>query len=459
MNPILPIALQPIMLVKLLPKSDISARENLKWLFILRNLLLIAESLLILMSEYVLRISLPLDGLWLAITAIGAVNAFTWLRLNSDVPVTELEIFVHLSLDVIGITLLLYLTGGATNPIIWIFLLPLILTAIILPHDYTWYMVILTTSMYTFLIGFHIPLPAIEPSFDPHEVAHKVPLQTDMYYFNLHMFGMWFGFVFSAGLVAYFVVELSRTLKERERKLAEAREMALRDERAIALGTLAASAAHDMGTPLGTIAILAHELRMDYPEHRLPELHQKLQIIEDQIGRCKKALSVMSSSAGRLRAESGQIMPLVDYLDEVISQWRAQQPGVKLNLCIAAEEAPPAQILADHSLTHALINILNNAGQASPPEKGVDFVASWDEQQVVIKIRDYGRGIAPEIAKIVGKTPVSTKQQGLGVGLFLTFTTIKRLGGKIKIFNKEDGGACVDLTLPLLPINNESHHE
>ncbi len=74
------------MLVKLLPKSEISARENLKWLFILRNLLLLAESLLILMSEYVLRISLPLDGLWLAIIAIGAVNAFTWLRLNSDVP-------------------------------------------------------------------------------------------------------------------------------------------------------------------------------------------------------------------------------------------------------------------------------------------------------------------------------------------------------------------------------------
>jgi len=446
------------MLVKLLPKSDISARENLNWLFILRNLMLIAESLLILMSEYVLGVSLPLDGLWLAIVAIGAVNAFTWLRLNSDAPVTELEIFAQLSLDVIGITLLLYLTGGATNPIIWIFLLPLILTAIILPHDYTWYMVILTTSMYTFLIGFHIPLPAIEPSFDPHQLAQKVPLQTDMYYFNLHMFGMWFGFVFSAGLVAYFVVELSKTLKERERKLAEAREMALRDERAIALGTLAASAAHDMSTPLGTIAILAHELRMDYPEHRLPELHQKLQIIEDQIERCKKALSVMSSSAGKLRAESGQVMQLVDYLDEVINQWRAQQPGIKLNLFIAVG-GPPAQILADHSMTHALVNIMNNAAEASPPDKGVDFHASWNEQQVMIKIRDYGRGIAPEIAKIVGKTPVSTKQQGLGVGLFLTFTTIKRLGGKIKIFNKEDGGACVELTLPLLPINSDSHHE
>lgn len=445
------------MLGKLLPKSEISARENLNWLFILRNLLLLAGSLLILMSEYVLQVSLPLDGLWLAIIAIGAVNGFTWLRLNSDVPVTELEIFAQLSLDVIGITLLLYLTGGATNPIIWIFLLPLILTAIILPQDYTWYMVILTTTMYTYLIGFHIPLPAIEPSFDPHDLARKIPLQTDMYYFNLHMFGMWFGFVFSAGLVAYFVVELSKTLRERERKLAEARGMALRDERAIALGTLAASAAHEMSTPLGTIAILAHELRRDYPEHRLPELHQKLGIIEEQIERCKKALSVMSSSAGKQRAESGQAMPLVDYLDEVINQWRAQQPGIKLNFIVAG--GPPAQILAEHSLTHALINILNNAAEASPPDKGVDFHASWDEQQATIKIRDYGPGIDLEIAKIIGKAPVSTKPQGLGVGLFLTFTTIKRLGGKIKIFNVEEGGACVEFMLPLLPINREAKHE
>ena len=359
-------------------------------------------------------------------------------------------------MDVLGITLLLYLTGGATNPLIWIFLLPLILTAIILPQAYTWYMVMLTTTMYTILIGFHVPLPVIEPHIDHHEIAQHIPLERDLYYFNLHMFGMWFGFVFSAGLVAYFVVELSKTLKERERTLAEARETALRDERAIALGTLAAGAAHDMGTPLGTMAIIAHELLQDYPEHRLPELHNKLQVMQDQIDRCKKALSVMSASAGEFRAESGQAMLLTVYLDEVINQWRTQQPGIKLNLLVSADNDDQAQIIAEQSLTHSLINILNNAAEASPKDKAIDFNATWNDSLINIKIRDYGPGIAPEIAKLVGKSPISTKQDGIGVGLFLTFTTIYRLGGKIKIYNMEKGGACVDLKLPLLS-NKKTH--
>ena len=444
------------MLKQLLPKSEISGKENLEWLFILRNLLLAAGSLLIILSVYGLKIALPQEGLWLIIIAIGAFNIFTWLRLNSSTPITELEIFVQLSMDVLGIALLLYLTGGATNPIIWIFLLPLILTAIILPQAYTWYMVMLTTTMYTILIGFHVPLPVIEPHIDHQQIAQHIPLERDLYYFNLHMFGMWFGFVFSAGLVAYFVVELSKTLKERERTLAEARETALRDERAIALGTLAAGAAHDMGTPLGTMAIIAHELLQDYPEHRLPELHNKLQVMQDQIDRCKKALSVMSASAGEFRAESGQAMVLTVYLDEVINQWRTQQPGIKLNFLVSADNDDTAQIIAEQSLTHSLINILNNAAEASPKDKAIDFNATWNDSLINIKIRDYGPGIAPEIAKLVGKSPISTKQDGIGVGLFLTFTTIYRLGGKIKIYNMEKGGACVDLKLPLLS-NKKTH--
>src|SRR5690606_38540554 len=152
---------------------------------------------------------------------------------------------------------------------------------IMLPQTYAWYMVIVTTSMYTILIAYNIPLPSIEPHMpDPtrlqsEDMAHYSMLlnayaASDRHYYDLHMFGMWFGFVFSAVLVAFSVVELAKTLKSHERSLAIARENPLRDERVIALGTLAASAAHDMGTPLGTIAIVGHELRQEYPQHRFP---------------------------------------------------------------------------------------------------------------------------------------------------------------------------------------------
>lgn len=436
-----------------LPKTDISARDNLKWLFILRNLMLAGESLLIILTVYGMDIPLPQDSLWLVIGAIGAVNLYTWLRLKTDAPVTELEIFTQILLDVLGLTTLLYLTGGATNPMIWIYLLPLILTGIILPHAYTWYMVILTTSLYTFLITYHAPLPAIEPRFSEEPAMHDHVLAIrEKNYFNLHIFGMWFGFVFSAGIVAYFVVELSNTLREQERKIAEIQAKQLRDERVVALGTLAASAAHDMGTPLGTIAILVHELEQTYPPHRFPDLVEKIHIIQKQVNRCKEALSVMSASAGEMRAESGQVMAVSTYIDEVLHQWRSQRPDIKLNLSIAPDQRLiEAQILADRTQTHSLINILNNAADVSPKDQGIDLRIDCADQQLVLEIRDYGPGFSEEMLAMIGQKPLATsKGHGLGVGLFLTYSSIHRLGGNIAVRNMPDGGACVTLRLPLL---------
>lgn len=450
------------MIEEVLPKSNISIRDNLKWLYILRNLMLLGESFLILVSVYGLNIRLPQEELWLVIFSICAVNLYTWMRLQTDEPISELEVFSQISIDVFALGSLLYLTGGASNPIIWVFLLPLILTAIMLPQAYAWNMVILTCCTYTVLIGYNIPLPAIEPHLpDPNLVSpqmqHYLHDMQDQQFFNLHIFGMWFGFVFSAGLVAFFVVQLSKTLKERERSLAVARENALRDERVVSLGTLAASAAHDMGTPLGTMAILAHEMELEYAGKDLPDLQQQLKIMNEQISRCKEALSVLSASSGEMRAESGKPMVLLNYLDELLNQWRAHNTTSKINLDISPNINTTAKVIADRTLTHSIINILNNAAEVSPPDKGIDFSAAWDDQLLDLKIRDFGPGFPEEIIKFAGKEPVISSKQGLGVGLFLTYSTINRLGGKIEFFNMESGGACVEIQLPLLTV--ETNHD
>jgi two-component system sensor histidine kinase RegB len=441
-------------------KSELTARQNLKWLFILRNLMILSESLLIILSIYGLHIRLPENPLWVVVIFMVVVNIYTSMHLQTEGPVTENDIFVQLILDVTAITFSLYLTGGASNPIIWVFLLPVIMTAIMLPQSYAWYMVIITTSVYTILMSFNIPLPAVEPhapnpqmlhpSMAHYETLQRAHELSDKHYFNLHIFGMWFGFVFSAGLVAFFVVELARTLRIQERNLAEARESALRDERVVALGTLAASAAHDMGTPLGTMAIVAHELEQEYPIHRFPDLHEKTQIMQQQIERCKQALSVMSASAGELRAESGCLIALTDYIDDVINQWRTHKPTAKLNFFIDPHVDLEAKIIADRTLTHSFINILNNAAEASPPNKGIEFHAAWDCQQLHILIKDFGPGLPLELTELAGKQPVASEKRGLGVGLFLTYSTIKRLGGNIELYNSDSGGACVEITLPLL---------
>ena len=455
------------MLSHISPKSQVSARQNLKWLFILRNLMILCEVVLILLTVHLLSIKLPEQQLWLIVLSTSAVNVYTSMRMQAEEPVTELEIFSQICIDVFAIAALLYLTGGASNPITWVFLLPLIITAIMLPQAYAWYMVILTTSMYTMLIAFNVPLPSIEPhipdstvmmsNMESYQMIQHAHDMSDKSYFSLHLFGMWFGFVFSAGLVAFFVVELARTLRVQERSLSQARENALRDERVVALGTLAASAAHDMGTPLGTIAILSYELEQEYPNHRYPELYDKMRIIQQQISRCKEALSVMSASAGEMRAESGGVIRLIDYIDDVIMQWRSHQPDTKLNYFIDSDVAVDAKIIAELTLTHSLINILNNAAEASPSNLGVEFHASWDLDNITIKIRDFGPGFPQDIVDSAGKQPVVSKKRGLGVGLFLTYSTINRLGGIIKLYNSESGGAVVEITLPLL--NTETSND
>ena len=160
----------------------------------------------------------------------------------------------------------------------------------------------------------------------------------------------------------------------------------------------------------------------------------------------------MSATAGQLRAESGHVTILSDYLDEVITQWRTQQPGVKLNLHISPLAPLNENILAEITLTHSLINILNNAAKVTPQDKGIDLMIDpcATNENVAIQIRDYGPGIPDELMNKIGKMPIDDSNQGLGVGLFLTYSTIARLGGKINISNASPGGACISIILPLV---------
>ncbi len=433
--------------------SDQSARQNLTWLFLLRNFLIAGESLLLVVTVYLIAYQIPERLIWAIISVAMIVNSLTWYRLQHDHPVTELELFVHLIFDVMGITAILYCTGGAANPFAWFFILPLVITATVLPHIYTGYILGLTSVCYTLLTGYNIPLADPRLEVDTKNLPKVVLDLQSQHFIDLHVFVLWFGFLLIAGIVAYFVVKMTDTLREREKTLAKAREQVLRDERVIALGALAAGAAHELGTPLGTMAILAHDIKQEYPKEEFADLQSKMQIFDEQIERCKNALAVMSASAGDFRAESGHVMPLEEYLDDVVLQWRDQRPFSRLEYRSTNSAFAPPALVADRTLTQALINILNNAADASPAWVGFEF--DWNSKEIVIEILDKGPGFDPEIIESLGKQPVSTKQQGLGVGLFLAYSTIHRLGGSLEIFNLPETGACSKITLPAIQ-NSES---
>ena len=227
----------------------------MKRLFTLRSLMIGGELLAVLGIHYLTDVRLPLTAMLGIIGLLAAINLWTWLQVRSRTLVTDQAFFYHLCIDVTAIASLLYCSGGATNPFAWLFLIPLIIAATVLSARATWVIAALSTLCYSLLMRFYIPLG---------EHAHLH--QNDS--FSQHVLGMWFGFVMSAVLIAWFIAGMANTLRERDRALALAREKSLRDEKLVALGTLATGTAHELGTPLATIAVVARELeRADIPDN------------------------------------------------------------------------------------------------------------------------------------------------------------------------------------------------
>ena len=417
-----------------------STQHNLRRIVGLRAISIGTQALLIGVALLWLELPLPLLPLTLILLAHGGWNLFTWWRASQARPVTDGEFFLQLVTDALAFTAVLYCTGGATNPFAWFYLLPLMIAATVLPASHVWGMAGLTVACYSLLMFFYIPL-------QPLEHVAQVPHDNG---FSQHVFGMWFGFVFSAVLVSYFITNMARSLRHRDRVLAAAREQALRDERLVALGTLAAGAAHELGTPLGTMALVVDDLLLDHPVERDSELHGQLRIIREQIDRCKDALSVISASAGKQRADEGQSLPVDRYLQRLLEQWRIERPGIAFDQHLDGPRPAPS-LLADRALNQALTNILNNAADASPDS--VELRANWSAQALKMEILDRGPGLSKAAVLAAGKSQYSSKEQGLGVGLFLAHAIIERLGGHVSHRARESGGTCTCITLPLIGVS------
>lgn len=390
-------------------------------------------ALLFLFAQRFYGLPLRVLPLVVILLVLAVYNLWIYLRISRGGSFTDRGFFVQMLVDVVALSGILYYSGGASNPFVFFFLLPLTITATVLPRRYTWAMALITACCYTALLF----ASARVPDF----MHHMGPA-----FGNLHVTGMWIGFVVIAGLIAHFVAAMAETLRERDQVLAEARERALRDERVLAMGTLAAGAAHELSTPLATMNIVTGELLAQYPAERERGLHAQLRILQDQIARCKEALSVISASAGAARAEAGTRAALDDYVADTVAGVERLRPGARIAV-VAETSGPAPEIFVERTLTQAILNILHNAVDASPAAVTVRF--GWDEAQVRILVEDRGGGISADALDHPG---TSSKEGGLGLGLFLSRTAIAQCGGSLSLRNQR-GGAVVSVTLPLAALS------
>lgn len=418
--------------------------KNLRRLARLRSIVIGAEVVAVFLSVFAFDVELRLLPLALVIGAQVALNLFTWLRLQSPRSVSERELFLQLVLDVAALTVVLYFSGGASNPFTLLYLLFVSLTAAALPSaNAIWGIVGISGLCYSGLLVLYV----LVPNSHPHEL------------FALHVVGMWSGFIASSCLIAFFAVSMNKVLRQNHQIVAEAREKMLRDERLVALGTLAAGAAHELGTPLATMQIISNELAHDFPH--IPDIAAHSAMLTTQIGRCKDSLSVLSASAGQAHIEAGGSEALDTYLNRVIAEWHKTRPTANVS-CQWSTHAAAPYILAEQTLSHALTNMLNNAADASIDH--IQITGQWTDAQLTLEICDRGEGLTPSASANIGKTVFTTKSgAGLGLGLYLTYATINRLGGSVELFNRDAGGTCTRVVLPLTKLlvatSHHTHHE
>lgn len=450
------------------PAPLTSTLNPLRRIVALRRIEVLTQTAVLLLAVGWLKIPLqttPMVGL---IALLAVVNRATQWRVKKGAQgftLSEQELFGHLAFDVGILTSLLYFAGGSSNPFVSLFLLSPTIAATMLPARYAWGLAGLTLTSYTLLMFWNLPLPP--PQGDLAEldalVAHAVAgveHAGHLSNFTLHILGMWLNFVISVSIVAFFLTRMAAALKQRERELSAAREMALRHEQILALGTLAAGAAHQLGTPLGTMAIVIRELELRHMNNH--ELRNDLRLLREQVKQCKQTISDILASAGQARGEDLQSIALDAYLNRLLEAWQIIRPRAPLSVDLSGPQPAPL-IATDRTLEQAMLNLLDNAADAhakNQTKEILQFTAHWDDSSCRIEILDCGRGLDAQSAERIGQAFYSTKQQdetsagGIGIGLFLTNATIERFGGKVELINRSDqpgnaSGTCTRITLPL----------
>lgn len=359
------------------------------------------------------------------------ISLFAYRNVSRAKP---LGMLMQLTADVLFLTVLLSLSGGATNAFVSLLLLPIMIAAVTLREKGLAYIAVLAIAAYSLLL---IKMP-----------------DHSMHQMNMsgHFIGMWVNFVLSASVIALVIGAMSRALKERERIIANVREKQLRNEQLVTLDGAAAQITHQLATPIANLQFLFEELLEEQPNNPI------IKHMQAPLTQCSTQLNDFRKLSEQLRLKNSQEHTTVKQLQtQITDTLLLQYPYQQIKWI-----TPPiaATLLSDAMLLPAILNLLQNAALANQKQGQAQLELSWQQdnlhsEYVYLLIRDFGPGFSSsQLAELGGQLMPS--DQGMGIAVLLSNVTFERLNGSLTLFNHTDGGAVAKVKLAIINTENNA---
>lgn len=438
------------------------------WLLHLRWFAVVGQLLTITIASFYFGEQLPTRPLLSLVAFTAATNVAYWLWLRGSAaeqpmptaetpPLQESELQVPsvagigfpaavssrvaallMIVDLFTLTAMLHFSGGVDNPFSFFYFVNLAVGGVILQPRWAWTLAALAIAGFEWLLVSYTPLEVLQP---PDAMIGQATRR----------FGAFVAFSTCALVVTYFVTRTAEELTRRERQLRAAQEEQARGRQLEGLQTLAAGAAHELATPMATIAVIAHELERHLEDVQVPaSVRNDLHLIDSQLRHCRLILSRMRSAAGDHAGDSWDRTTVGELIDAVLEGIR-EPHRVEISESIDAVEDLPLW-LPREAVAQAIRNLVHNGLDASPPQTSVTIEALpvEDSSQLRLRIRDVGGGMSDQVRSRIGEPFFTTKEpgRGMGLGLFLTRNVINRLGGSLDFDTRPGWGTDATVTLP-----------
>lgn len=427
--------------LRLLPAAAARGRVRLRTLNNLRWLAIGGQSAALFIVYFAFGYQLPLIACAVAIGISALLNIALAFRYPPSHRLTNREATVYLAFDVLQLAALLYLTGGIVNPFALMFLAPVVIAAATLDLGNTLILGGLALVSVSLISVVHKPLPW--------ESAGGLDLPL------LYQAGIWASLVIGIGFTSIYAWRIASEGARMSAGLAATQLALARQHRLAALGALATAAAHELGTPLGTIAVVARELERALPENSSEA--DDVRLLRAQAERCRAILARLASPEAMLGATAR--LPLGALLDDIASPYRGEDVEIDIEI---EGGTPQPQIWRAPELLHGLGNIIENAADFA--RSHVRIQARFDLAQLRIVVEDDGPGFAPEILERIGEPYITSRpshhalgegeigpsaelgeHEGMGLGFFIAKTLLEQTGGNVNVINPETGGARISI--------------